>query len=154
MPNRSHKMESRVFCVSLCISLACPRSPPVPRVDRSRYTRGQSVGCGPSLLPYKHITVLLSRQSPNKRSSSCIFYVLTDAIILNTPCSLILMPLSLFIGRHFFSPSYLIWKDPSILAVCWHWQAVGPIRAADNRVNECKRRAREGEGTMWPVVSS
>jgi hypothetical protein len=137
-------------CLSLCISLACPRSPPLPRMDCSRYTRGQSVGCGSHfifLLPYKHNNVLLSHQSPNKCSSSCIFNILTDAIILYTPCSLILMPLLLFIARHYFSLAPLISIERLLAcwSVCWHSKAIGPMRAADSRVNECRRRAREGD---------
>lgn len=77
-------------------------------------------------LPLKHNSEL-PRHSPNKCYSSCIFNLLTDAIILYTPCSLILMQLLLFIaGRFFFfslpppPPSYyFIWKCLSLsLDVC------------------------------------
>jgi len=51
-------------------------------------------------LPLKHNSEL-SHHSPNKRYSSCIFNLLTDAIILYTPCSLILMQLLLFIAGSF-----------------------------------------------------
>lgn len=56
-------------------------------------------------LPLKHNSEHsrrpVPRPHPNKHYSSCIFNLLTDAIILHTPRSLILMQLLLFTARHF-----------------------------------------------------
>lgn len=87
-------------------------------------------------LPLKHNSEL-SHHSPNKRYSSCIFNLLTDAIILYTPCSLILMQLLLFIAGKFFPP-IISFESASLsmcvcVCVCAHLcadtKAVGPIRA-------------------------
>ena len=71
-------------------------------------------------LPLKHNSEL-PHHSPNKCYSSCIFNLLTDAIILYTPCSLILMQLLLFIAGHFFFlPPLLLFhlKVPLPLSRC------------------------------------
>lgn len=69
-------------------------------------------------LPLKHNSELSCR-SPNKRHGSCIFNLLTDAIILYTLCSLILMQLLLFIAGRF---SILLFhlKVP-LCPVCSYW---------------------------------
>lgn len=77
----------------------------------------------------------------NKCYSSCIFNLLSDAIILYTPCSLILMELLLFIVGLFFTLLYYfihppppsLSLSPSVCVhVCAHLCAnavVSPIRA-------------------------
>ena len=122
----------------------CPRShpphrvscPPLSRMDDSRYTRGQSFGCGPTSflsLPHKHNSEL-SHRSPNKCYNSCIFNLLTDAIILYMPCSLILMQLLLFMARRFLPP-ILSFESASALnvCVCTLVKAAGPIRAGQQQ---------------------
>lgn len=52
--------------------------------------------------------------SPNKRYSSCIFNLLTDAIILYTPCSLILMQLLLFIAGRPPTPPIISFESASL----------------------------------------
>lgn len=116
----------------------------------------------PLYLPPKHNNVLLSHQSPNKCSSSCIFNILTDAIILYTPCSLILMPLLLFIARHFFSLSLLLFQlkgslhagrsaDTQRPLVQWEQ----PTAELMNAEGEPGRGRGQGQQlNMWPVVSS
>lgn len=66
-------------------------------------------------LPLKHNSEL-SYHCLNKRYSSCIFNLLTDAIILYTLCSLILMQLLLFIAGLFF-PSIISFESASA-SVC------------------------------------
>lgn len=72
-------------------------------------------------LPLKHNSEL-SHHSPNKRYSSCIFNLLTDAIILYTPCSLILMQLLLFIAGRFSPPIILFESASPSVCVCVHAQ--------------------------------
>lgn len=83
-------------------------------------------------LPLKHNSEL-PHHSPNKCYSSCIFNLLTDAIILYTPCSLILMQLLLFIAGRF--PLLLfhlkVPRSQCVCAcslVCRHTEAFSPIR--------------------------
>lgn len=88
-------------------------------------------------LPLKHNSELPHR-SPNKCYSSCIFNLLTDAIILYTPCSLILMQLLLFIAGRF---SLLLFhlKVPLSQCVCVRahlcagTKALGPIRTGQQQ---------------------
>lgn len=104
-------------------------------------------------LPLKHNSEL-SHHSPNKRYSSCIFNLLTDAIILYTPCSLILMQLLLFIAGR-FSPPIILFESasPSVCvcarSVCAGTKPVVQSERADSGVNECKRRTRK-EGGRGP----
>lgn len=104
-------------------------------------------------LPLKHNSEL-SHHSPNKRYSSCIFNLLTDAIILYTPCSLILMQLLLFIAGR-FSPPIILFESasPSVCvcarSVCAGTRPVVQSERADSGVNECKRRTRK-EGGRGP----
>lgn len=96
-------------------------------------------------LPLKHNSEL-SHHSPNKRYSSCIFNLLTDAIILYTPCSLILMQLLLFIAGRFSPPIILFESASPSACVCVHAQPVVQSERADSGV---KRRTRK-EGGRGP----
>lgn len=112
----------------------CPRSPPPPllprsgpplaKMDDSGYNRGHSFGFG----RLHFVPLTQHRAFPNKRSTSCIFNLLTDAIILYTPRSLILMQLLLFIAGGFFPPLLLFHLGACALIVCPHSAFVRPIR--------------------------
>lgn len=94
---------------------------------------------------------------PNKCYSSCIFNLLSDAIILYTPCSLILMQLLLFIVGLFY-PLILFHSTPPRLSLCPGVRARVLIcvlmlclvqsEQTGRRVNGCKRtRRKRGRST-------
>lgn len=93
---------SRASSVCLLLAIRCPRSPSVLVLPSPRWH-------GRLLAHQRPVTWL---PPPNKCYSSCIFNLLSDAIILYTPCSLILMQLLLFIVGLFFTLLYYFIRTP------------------------------------------
>lgn len=112
-------------------------------------------------LPLKHNTELPPAIPLNKCYSSCIFNLLTDAIIPYMPCSLILMQLFLFIAERFLNPLLLFHlKVPTphpSLNVCSHLCAktlFSPIRAAlrAELMNERNGQGRGGSSSVYDLL--